>query len=541
MAWESPYLTPGDVPRLVFPKTAQATRALILALSEHPEGYPLHDLGSLLPDVTEQNRAAAVEAALRYLLAFAWCHVDAGLAMVGLLPRVALRAAGPASSPEAVPVAEAFDAPIRMADMTTLLVEAGAEPLPLRGHDGAFYVRTQKALGALLVPIPAWLEATAFSAASRHRETQVDPHTEVEDGDPAANVSRLEAAKSTLVHFQLASVDEANGRYRLAPTAAGRAWLVLPPGERLKHLLDVLRVSDQRTPDAYAAGGVRDFFPSGFPFRLRSGVDLRRRLCAAFLEAEDAFVPVTGWTLHHAQSRNPLLEGDEPAVSVENWWGEPITRDMLEDAWFSVLHHFLILRLLPYGGARMGRMEDGDVAFSVTPVGHYLLGATDELVYETGTEGEVVVQPDFEVVFLSPAPRLEVEMVRFAERTGTGVGALFRITRASVLRAAEQGLTTEQVLATLGAVSRTDLPANVARQIRDWIGATRHVRIRPTVLLECPDADTALRIKAFGGDSVTTITPTLLRLDDSPAATKTLVKRIREKGIFVTEVSGAGE
>jgi hypothetical protein len=84
------------------------------------------------------------------------------------------------------------------------------------------------------------------------------------------------------------------------------------------------------------------------------------------------------------------------------------------------------------------------------------------------------------------------------------------------------------------------VPANVARQIRDWIGATRHVCLRPTELLECPDADTAMRVKAFGGDRVSAITRTVLRLDASPAATKALVKRIREKGIFVTEVSARG-
>jgi hypothetical protein len=148
-------------------------------------------------------------------------------------------------------------------------------------------------------------------------------------------------------------------------------------------------------------------------------------------------------------------------------------------------------------------------------------------------DGEVVVQPDFEVVFLAPAPRVEVEIGRFAERTGSGVGALFRITRASVLRASEQGATAEQVLGALAEVSRQELPSNVARQIRDWMGSARQVRMRPAVLLECPDEDTAARIQGLVRGKVAKLTPTVLRLTAAQDAYPALLKRLKEKGIFV--------
>jgi hypothetical protein len=149
-------------------------------------------------------------------------------------------------------------------------------------------------------------------------------------------------------------------------------------------------------------------------------------------------------------------------------------------------------------------------------------------------DGEVLVQPDFEIVFFSAAPRVEAELARLAERTGAGhVGALFRITRASVLRAAESGITSEQMLKTLGGVSRAPVPANVARQVKDWFGGTRRVRIRPAVLVECPDTETAARVTALGGLQVSAVTRTILRLDGDQKSVGVLVKKLRAKGIFV--------
>ncbi|HET7232613.1 MAG TPA: helicase-associated domain-containing protein, partial [Longimicrobium sp.] len=194
----------------------------------------------------------------------------------------------------------------------------------------------------------------------------------------------------------------------------------------------------------------------------------------------------------------------------------------------------LQLRLVPLGGARLGETAEG-IGFTLTPAGRYLLGATDEFTHAAPDEGEVVVQPDFEIVFLAPAPRLEAELARFAERTGSGVGALFRITRASVLRAAEQGLSAEQVLKALGRASRTPVPGNVARQVKDWFGGTRRVRIAPAVLVECPDTETAARVTSVAGAQATPVTRTILRLGGDVKSVAALVKKLRAKGIFVED------
>jgi hypothetical protein len=210
-----------------------------------------------------------------------------------------------------------------------------------------------------------------------------------------------------------------------------------------------------------------------------------------------------------------------------------------EDMWANVLLTFLAWRLVPLGCATLGRTADDQVAFGLTDAGRYLLGQADDFeLPPEGGGGEVVVQPDFEIVFLAPAPRAEAELGRIAERTGSGVGALFRLTRASVLRAAEQGVTAAQLLKTLEGVSRGGVPANVERQIKDWMKAVRTIRIAPAVLVDCPDAETAGRVRALGGAAVTAVTPTVLRLQADAKTRAALVKRLREKGIFI---AAAGE
>ena len=128
---------------------------------------------------------------------------------------------------------------------------------------------------------------------------------------------------------------------------------------------------------------------------------------------------------------------------------------------------------------------------------------------------------------------VEAELGRVAERTGAGVGALFRLTRASVLRAAEQGMSVDQVLGMLESLARSGVPANVARQVRDWMQSVRRVRIAPAVLVECPDPETAARVRALGGASGKEVTPTLLRLTADAKTRAALVKRLRDRGIFV--------
>lgn len=528
MKWEEPRLTAEDRPRLVFPAVAAALRALLAELARHPRGVPLSKVGELVPGTSLHNLAAGLAAGLRYLLVFVSMRRDASV-VVGLLPGVAARAAGPLPPPGPVQAGEVFAAPFRVADMVAVLVEAATEPIALRAADRSMYVRSQRAIAARLAVVPPWVERFAAGGYPLMPEK-----AGAGDGDSAGALGRIEDAAELASQLRLARVESSGDRLQYAPTRSGRAWLNLGAGERLKAALSALRALRQRVP---AQSGGLDFFgaPLGFPL---DGVkiDLRAALSAAFLAVPAGeLVSATGFIHYHARERNPFLGPDGPLISASPYWSAtPHTPEGWENAWGRVLLGFLAARLVPLGCATLGQAGERDVAFGLTDAGRYLLGETED--FEIPAEpagGKVVVQPDFEIIFLAPAPHAEAELGRIAERTGSGVGALFRLTRASVLRAVEQGMAADQVLGVLRSTSGGKVPANVARQVRDWAQSARTVHVATAVLVDCPDEETAARVRAVAGTQVTAVTPTLLRVSGDAKARAALVKRLREKGIFV--------
>lgn len=524
--WEVPRRPGNELLLLADPFTLAALQRLAKALKEVPEGVPLRQVHQILADVDPPHRAAALAAGARYLFLFPAIRKAGVEAWVGLLPEVARRMGPPPPPPEPVQPAAVFEVPFRLLDMTAILVEAATEPIPVRASDYALYSRAQKTIASRLPHLPVW--ARDFLIALSPEEEMDDEAEPVQD--------RISSAVGLLSGLTLIQRRSTGDRYRLAATRAGERWLALGEGERLKEVLDELRASTQRAPGSlYGESGKVDFFGARFNFSLDDKkLDLRKALAAAFLSVpRDAMVPLPGFVEYHARERNPLLAAGG-AVRRDRWSGLPVSRERWEDAWGNLLAAFLQVRLVAFGGARLGHLPGGGIAFGLTDAGRYLLGAADafELAPEAGG-GEVVVQPDFEIVFLAPAPRAEAELGRIAERTGSGVGALFRLTRASVLRAAEQGMSAAQLVETLKSVSRGGVPANVERQVRDWMKAVRTIRIAPAVLVDCPDAETAGRVASMGGAHVTAITPTLLRLSADAKTRAALVKRLREKGIFV--------
>jgi hypothetical protein len=524
--WEAPRRPANELLLLADPWALSALQRLVAALKDHPDGVPLRQVHQLLADVEPRYRAAALAAGARYLFLFPAIRKEGVEAWVGLLPHVARRMGPPPPPPEPVQAAETFEAPFRLGDMTAILVEAATEPIPIRASDHALFARAQRTIASRLPHLPAWA-----------RDILVTPSPEEDLNDEAEPVDdRIACAVGLLSSLKLMQTRSTANRYRFTATRAGERWLALGEGDRLKEVLDAFRASTQRVPwPVYGSSGTVDFFGARFAFSLNEEkLDLRRALADAFLSVPaGAMVPLIEFATYHARERNPLLAAGR-AARRERWSGLPVSREGWESSWANLLVAFLRLRLAPFAGARLGRLAGERLAFGLTDAGRYLLGGADgfALAPEAGG-GEVVVQPDFEIVFLAPAPRAEAELGRIAERTGAGVGALFRLTRASVLRAAEQGMSDAQVLKTLEGASRGKVPANVARQVKDWMKSVRSIRIAPAVLIDCPDAETAGRVRALGGAHVTAVTPTLLRLDADPKTHAALVKRLREKGIFV--------
>ncbi len=121
---------------------------------------------------------------------------------------------------------------------------------------------------------------------------------------------------------------------------------------------------------------------------------------------------------------NPLLEKvrQEGVESLRYvlWWTS-LTTEELERLWSLILRAYLQEYLLPLAGVEMAVAEDDRIGFRLTDVGRYILGLTDDFSCcpHKAAGGEIVVQPNFEIVFLSPSPLGEATLARFAERLPT--------------------------------------------------------------------------------------------------------------------------
>lgn len=513
-AWEAAHAAQGERRRFADLHSWVATRRIVEGLLAAPAPVPLASLAEHVPDVSAMDVAMGLEAALRYLLVFLSLRGPESEPVVWVWPQVRARlGAPPPERPEAVEPAESFEAAWLMEDMTAVLAQAAGEPIRLRGSDQAIFAAARKAIEERLITVPDWMEIDTLEAEKRVEH--------------AADVLRL------------AGYAQRSGRsgqdLSLEPTKAGMAWLATSTRDRLAALLDRFRASKARRPGTWYEEEGLEFFPVRLHVDLPKTMDLRKWLTDAFLAVSGEPVRIVDFLAYASERENPFLTAVREGTPLRMPYGRRPTRHDWERLWGQILLEFLNHRLAPLGGARLGRTADGWLTFVLTDAGRYLLGAAKTFEYGTDAQAEVIVQPNFDVVFLAADPRLEAQFARLAQRVATGPGVMFRLTRASVLAAAESGIGAAQLLDTLRLASSRALPANVERQVSDWLGAVRRVQLRPTLLLECPDAETAARAMSAAGKQVRAITDTVLELPGATAKDRNaLVKKLRAQGVFVS-------
>ena len=66
-------------------------------------------------------------------------------------------------------------------------------------------------------------------------------------------------------------------------------------------------------------------------------------------------------------------------------------------------------------------------------------------------------------------------------------------------RAISAGQNAEQVVTSLRDLSKHPLPDNVECQVAAWAAEVRWIEVRPAVVVECGDAETAARVLAAAG------------------------------------------
>ena len=115
--------------------------------------------------------------------------------------------------------------------------------------------------------------------------------------------------------------------------------------------------------------------------------------------------------------------------------------ERIDRQWESALLTFFYRRLVGLGAVMLGTLANGHLGFRLTPVGRCLLGETEVLEFDTPEEtGDVLVQPNFEIVFLAPSVDAQLRTRSYAEPTAAlegpeSVRTLFVLRRESVQRA----------------------------------------------------------------------------------------------------------
>jgi hypothetical protein len=407
--------------------------------------------------------------------------------------------------PATVPASSPACDPWLLTDVVLLLAAAAAKPLALRAADGMPRESRQKELTAAMIDFPHLIPQQTPEARAHHRIVE---------------------ALSLAMEQDLVEVNPSDRVAKLS--RAGAEFLAMPRAKQWGLLADWRRVPQLPAPAPARRPGLHLSSGRGVDFDALAELAV---FAAALRELpEDGLVPMTPWLRSFGERRNPMLERAPSAKSGG---------DALPTEWELVfelegLLFDIAFRLLsPLGGLRVEKRPEG-VCIGVTPVGRYLLRASDRFEPPPETPAAVVIQPNFEAVFMGGNPAAEAALMPFAERIGRGVGSLFRFTRKSVTRAAECGLTAEQAVEAMRRATDRPLPENVVHEVKGWMSRVRRVRLGEIRVLRCPDAETAARVKDIIGPGATAITDLILEVTiGSPNAAQ---KRALEKaGIFIEQ------
>lgn len=551
-------------------KALTATQSIIRQFMASTEPVSFRDLRKRFKHLSLPLLAAATYAGIRYLLLFPSMRDDDMTPMINVWPTIPLRLHRPkGKAPKAVKVDQTFHCAYLMEDMTMVLVGASGDPPRVRGSDHALFTKAQTQFESNLTSIPEWL-------------------TQIEGCTPGR---RVQAAVEFLRGFRFIETQGVPGKdLRFEPTSEARDWLGMSSRDRLKSILDRLKPDQsQNSPHQDAPGDVEsdmdnvedaarfardvrllaelddedDDYDFDVPFTSYGyarhlgflpptvswagdhlpDLDIPAALIDAYgTLARRRFVNFSQFVEYHMQQDNPLLSrspGSKPRKVDFEWSRRTPTEEEAEDLWGQLLVDFFRLRLLPLGGVQVGLMDSaGACCIALTDAGRYFLDLTEDFDYgqRHDQRGGIVVQPNFDVVFLSLAPLAEATIACFADRKANGTGTLFKITRKSIFTAASCNMTAEQVLDTLRDLCTKAVPTNVTHEVRDWFDQCARVAIKPTLLIRCPNAQIATRVLAAGGKKVTPISDTVVELADRKFKAP-LIKKLKETGVFVDQSS----
>lgn len=496
------------------------TQTIVRRCMEKQNPMPVGPICKLFPDKGTVQIAKAVSAGVYYALLFLTLRASDLEPRIGIWPSIFHRARrSKPVKPRQINPETQFSSSVLMEDMTHVAVHACLEPLRIKLDGNGVYQRDAKQLEPGLPPIPAWFEGFFDSPAP----------------------GRIETAIQFLHLLHLIEYKGVPGKDRRIETSGeGRRWLDLSGNERNIYVLDHVRRHNEKrmTFEDVDSGDLPADYLNPYPPMRSIGLDkeLRGWIINAFKNLPlNVFYKIDSFMYHEKLQNNPLLKIGRPEnliqIYIKNSLIPPDQED-LENIWESLLYRFLGGFLVYMGGASAGLLKDGSLAFALTDLSRYLFASVEQPCPVEDQTPAVLIQPDFEVIFLSPSPGSERRIGRFAERIGYRVGAMFKITKPSIFQAAGAGLTREDVLKTLEQTALGPIPANVKREITGWFEQFKCVRIESGDHIRCDDRTTTQLILSAFGDYFKPVSSCILRMRDT-AHKKHIAQKLMGLGVFV--------
>jgi len=175
--------------------------------------------------------------------------------------------------------------------------------------------------------------------------------------------------------------------------------------------------------------------------------------------------------------------GQSHEVSVQTHDRQSVQEALLELEWLGVVRHY-------------GHQNGVPRALGVTLPGRSVLGNRPQVEDGTWTEA-FLVQPTYEVI----VPRtlqltIRDELEQFADLVTVDRTLTYRITRETVYRAGDEGMSGEAITAFLEHHSEKPVPQNVEYSIREWAEQYGKVYFMDVFLLRAEDPEIARHIKA---------------------------------------------
>ncbi len=461
-------LLPNDLPRVarlvssvewleefLGREASEPARRMVRFFMEQRERVALRDLEEYLPSLPTEELSPALSLAVRRAVLFIGLRRDDLEPLVGIWPSAArrLHRLAVALAPQPVEAVRSFCHPYLVEDMTSVLLAARVEPIRVRRGDERPFSKFIEETGARLLSFPGWLEQ--FTGMTT--EARVDL-----------------ALRGLRVAGLLVPASSPQGALTLRARTGSGDWTGAALGERLRSFVDALSRGGGG-PD-----GIFDLLDEGSgPGEEEQPEGMLRTVLQAFSFVPTAsFIRFSDFAEYQAAIGGPSGISARESGAVRAVAGEPSsaeslpvvsTDEALEELWKFVLHRVLGRGILALGGAEAGMTGDGRPCFRLTDTGRRLLARSPLPAAEARPATDIVVQPTFEIVFLSPSPAAEAALGRFCERIGREVGLLFRMTKQSIQRAAASGLGEREVVGALARFSRSPVPSNVAHEVNEWL------------------------------------------------------------------------